>query len=108
VTYFEYFDFNGPNGVSEAVAAGWASSDIMVADGGRFLITKSRTYTCMQWEALTKLRLRLLTPFLSGRLQNVLWCPLQPTRGALSTSAYFVNGGNETGSYNSPYYSDRQ
>jgi hypothetical protein len=108
VTYFEYFDFNGPNGVSEAVAAGWASSDIMVADGGRFLITKSRTYTCMQWEALIKLRLRLLTPMLSGRIQNVLYCPLQMTRQPFPDQNYFVDGGNETRTYNSPYYSDRQ
>lgn len=104
VTYMEYFDFNGPNGVAEAVAAGWASNDVMVADGGRFLITKSRTYTCMQWEVLTKLRLRALTPMLAGRLQNVVWCPLQMTRQPFPNDSYFSNGGNTTGDHD-PYYS---
>lgn len=107
VLYAEYFDFNGPNGVAEAVATGFATNDIMVADGGRFLITKSRTYTCMQWEVLTKLRIRLLTPFLAGRLDNVVWCPLQMTRQAFPDNPYYVDGG-ETSRSNCPYYDERQ
>jgi len=105
-TYMEYFNFNGPNGVSDALAAGFATDEIMVSDGGRFLWTKRRTITCMDWQALTKLRLRLLTPMLAGRLQNVVYCPLQHFRDPLASQPYFVNGGNTTGT-NSPYYADR-
>lgn len=104
VTYVEYFDFNGPMGVQEALAAGFATDEVMVSDGGRFLLTKSRTYVCMQWQALTKLRLRLLTPQLSGRLQNVVWCPLQAFRQPFPNQPYNIDGGNTTGSWD-PYYS---
>jgi hypothetical protein len=103
VTFMEYFNFNGPNGVAQALELGFATNEIMVSDGGRFLWTKSREKVCIKWEALTNLRLRLLTPFLAGRLQNVLYSPLIHFRDAFAAFPYHSNGGNQTAN-NDPYY----
>jgi len=43
-------------------------------------------------------RLRLLTPHLAGRIDSVVWSPLQEFRSPVPGDAYFVNGGLTTAS----------
>jgi len=102
VLFYEYFNFDGPNGAMDAVRDGRLGNEIYTTDGGRFIWTTDRTKFCVAWIAGIDHRLRLLTPHLAGRLQNVIYAPLQHFREPLPSDPYFVDGGNTTGSY-APY-----
>lgn len=108
--YLEYFNFNSPNGVMQAVAEG-NLGNFFWSDGGRFLWTFRQTGWCVEWWAKIEPRLRLLTPHLAARLQNVRYCPSLHFREDDPTSAYFADGGNyarSTGQYNSADFPSRQ
>jgi hypothetical protein len=102
VLFYEYFNFDGPNGAMQAVRDGRLGNEVYSSDGGKFLWTHERTLWCVDWAAKIEPRLRLLTPHLAGRLQNVIYAPLQHVREAVPGAPYYVNGGNQTGSF-SPY-----
>lgn len=99
VLYMEYFDYS--QGVMQGISDGRLGNDYWT-DGGRFLWTTSRTKWCVNWSAKIMPRLRLRTPHLAGRLENVQFAPLQMYREPLHGQGYFVNGGLTTGS-NAPY-----
>lgn len=92
VTYLEYFDYSAANGVMQGISDGRLGNEFWT-DGGRFLWTFSRTNWCVSWVAKIEPRLRLLTPHLAARLQNVLYSPLKPMRMPHPDDHYFVNGG---------------
>lgn len=102
VLFFEYFNYDGPNGAMQAVRDGRLGNEVYSSDGGRFLWTHERTLWCVDWAAKIEPRLRLLTPQLAGRLQHVMYAPLQHFRSPIPGDAYFVNGGNTTASF-APY-----
>lgn len=95
VTFMEYFDYSATNGVMRAVADGRLGNEFWT-DGGRWLWTFSRTRFCASWTAKIQPRLRLLTPHLAGRLQNIRWTPLQSFREPYPDQPYFVDGGITT------------
>lgn len=90
-TYLEYFDFS--KGVMQEIMTGKLGNEYWT-DGGRFLWTYARTAWCAEWWAKIEPRLRLLTPHLAGRLQNVLYSPLKHYREDEPDSDYFFDGGN--------------
>lgn len=96
VTFWEYFDYNGPNAAMSALretAFGGLDTSFWT-DGGRFLwARKPMNNWCLQWIAKTEPRLILLTPHLAGRLLNVVYTPLQHTRDAFPDQDYFTDGG---------------
>lgn len=104
VLYMDYFNFAGPGAAQEAANLTNISSFIW-SDGGAWLWVPRQTLYCFDWTALTRPRLRLDTPQLAGRLQNVVWCPLTPLRQPFRTDDYFIDGGNTTiaESYGAPY-----
>jgi hypothetical protein len=104
--FYEYFDFGGPNAAMQAVQDGRLGT-FWTSDGGKFLWTLNQTNWCVAWLAKIEPRLRLLTPHLAGRLQHVMYSPLQHFREPDPAGPYFVDGGNTTGSW-SPYYSAPQ
>ena len=69
-TFFEYFDYSAMNGVMQAIRDGMLQNEFW-SDGGRYLWTTQRTLWCVDWAAKIEPRLRLLTPHLAGRIQNV-------------------------------------
>lgn len=100
VLFMEYYDYAG--GVMQGARDGRLTPNEFWTDGGRFLWTVNRTRWCVNWAAKIEPRLRLLTPHLAGRLQNVQWTPLQAFREPFPTQGYFVDGGI-TYADNSPY-----
>ncbi|HMN10721.1 MAG TPA: hypothetical protein PKD55_00180 [Bellilinea sp.] len=100
-TYFEYFDFS--QGVMQGIADGRLGNEFW-SDGGRFLWTYQRSGWCVEWWAKLEPRLRLLTPHLAARIQNVLYAPLMHERDDDPLSAYFLDGG-VTARDNAPYTS---
>lgn len=100
-TYLEYFDFSAPGAAISQAQIGRLAGEYWT-DGGRFLWTTQRTNWCVAWLAKIEPRLRLLTPHLAGRIQNVRYCPVRHYREDDPTSAYFANGGRTSASF-APY-----
>jgi hypothetical protein len=95
--FFEYFNFDAPNGAMAAVRDGMLGNAVYKSsDGGRFLWTTSQTLWCLNWTAKIEPRLRLLTPHLAGRIQNVLYTPHVHTRSPFPDDPYNKDGGVTT------------
>lgn len=109
-TFFEYYDFSAMDGTMRAIQDGHLTNDYWT-DGGRYLWTPMRTGWCVEWWAKIEPRLRLLTPHLAARLQNVVYCPAKHFREDDPTSAYFADGGSTSrsnGVYTSSDFPSRQ
>lgn len=90
VTYWQYFDF----GNSQAQQLfGLSGNQAWTTDAGMFAWATSHKNWCIKLQWAVQPRLVCRTPFLSGRIQNVRFFPLQKSREWDPTDAYFVNGG---------------
>lgn len=93
--YWEFYDYS--KGVMAAIRDANATS-FFWSDAGRFLWSlKSPDNWCLELIAKMEPRLRLLTPQLAGRLQNVVYVPLQHYDDPLPSQDYHVDGGISTG-----------
>lgn len=91
--YWEYFDFQ-----NQALASLQGLPKWFWSDSGTFLWTMGAPKNwCLDVSAQTQPRLILRTPQLAGRLQNVVYVPLQHTDDPLPSQDYHVNGGVRTG-----------
>lgn len=88
VTYMQHFDYNNPS-----LAAALGDNLILGRAEGAFLTWPRQTNQCVVWQSKTEPRLVMRTPWLAGRLQNVMYCPTQHTRQPFPDDPYFVNGG---------------
>lgn len=87
VTYLEYFQYQNPS-ISEALG-----NMVLGRVEGAFLTWPRQTNQCLVWQTKVEPRLVMRTPWLAGRLQNVVNCPVQHTRDAFPNEPYFANGG---------------
>ena len=75
------------------------------SDGGRFMWTLEHLNWCFYIQGKIEPRIVLRTPQLAGRIQNILYTPLQHLREPFEDSPYFQKGGREA--YPVPtYYSE--
>lgn len=88
VTFLEYFDYGNPS-----INSALGDSMIMGRTEGAFLTWTRQTNTCIVWQTKVEPRLVLRTPWLAGRLQNVVYCPVIHERTSFPGDPYFVNGG---------------
>ena len=107
ITYFEYFDFNGPNAAVEMGNLMALPGTFSVTGDGQFLLIKKPvTNTCVQVEAIAKKRLICRAPFLGARLTNCRYTVIEHERnwmGATPASSYGYQPGTAVG-YNYPPY----
>lgn len=89
VLYFEYFQWQNPS-INTALNSGLLLARAM----GPWLETVSQKNWCFKFQAMIEPRLVLRTPWLAGRLTNVVYSPLQHTRDPFPDDPYFVNGGD--------------
>lgn len=87
-TFMEYFDYNNPS-IRSAVG----DNLILGRVEGAFITWPRQTNQCVQWQTKIEPRLVLRTPWLAGRLQNVMYCPTQHTREPFPADPYFIDGG---------------
>lgn len=92
VLYWEHFDERNPEITTAINDLG--PQGIFTTGNGEYIVWTKRTNLCIQWQAKIRPRLRLLTPWLAGRLNNVRYSPLQHERDANPAGQYFANGGN--------------
>jgi len=90
VTYFEYLDY-GQAAPQEALLRG--RQDWWTTDNGMYHWTMEQQMWCFVFAAKIQPRLILRTPHLAGRIQNVMYTPLQHLRSPWQDSPYFVKGG---------------
>jgi len=90
VTYWQYYDYRA--GTMQAVVQGRLST-FFWTDAGMYLWTFDTQNWCVVHEAKIEPRLILRTPQIAGRLQNVVYCPLQHPRDPQPDDPYFVDGG---------------
>jgi len=88
VTFLEYMQYANPS-LLDALNGRMVLGSI----DGAFLTWPRQTNQCVQWQSKIEPRLVMRTPWLAGRLTNVLYCPIQHTRDSDPDGGYFVNGG---------------
>lgn len=94
--YWEYYDYR--NDVLPGAGDVRAAPTFFWSDNGVFLWgLKAPDNWCVEVISKTEPRLILRTPQLAGRLQNVVYVPLQHTDDPLPSQDYHVNGGVPTG-----------
>ncbi|KKL10865.1 hypothetical protein LCGC14_2551550, partial [marine sediment metagenome] len=74
VTFWEHQQFQNGE-LIEAISR--IGPGVRIEGGGQFLSWSKRTNVCVQWEFQINPRIIMRTPWLAGRLQNVMYCPLQ-------------------------------
>lgn len=101
--YWEYYDYR--NDVLPGAGDVRAAPTFFWSDNGVFLWgLKAPDNWCVEAISKVEPRLILRTPQLAGRLQNVVYVPLQHTDDPLPSQDYHVNGGVSTGRpYPSPF-----
>lgn len=101
--YWEYQDYR--NAVIPDATQARAAPTFFWSDNGVFLWgLKAPDNWCLEVICKTEPRLILRTPQLAGRLQNVVYCPLQHTDDPLPSQDYWTDGGVSTGRpFPSPY-----
>lgn len=94
-TYLEHFDYNAPNGAMAIANQLGHGANYQTYDGGRFLAHFiAPEGTCIQTAFYAEPRLRVDTPWLSGRLTGVSYTPLLPIESSFPGDATYLNGGN--------------
>jgi hypothetical protein len=92
-TYIEYYDYRV--GMQQIQAL--MGKQTFWTDGGQFswALDPIRKW-CYKLSAKTERRIVLRTPQLAGRIDNIVYSPLQHLRDAVAGSPYLVNGGVST------------
>jgi hypothetical protein len=85
--YLEYFQYQNPS-IQDALGR-----MILGVIEGPWLTWPRQTNLCIQWQSKVEPRLILRTPWLAGRLQNVVYCPIEHEQDAFPEDPYFLNGG---------------
>lgn len=94
--FWQYYDYR--NDVLPDATAARAAPTFFWSDSGTFLWgLKAPDNWCVEVISKTEPRLVLRTPQLAGRLQNVVYVPLQHTDDPLPSQDYWLNGGVATG-----------
>lgn len=88
VTFLEYADYGNPS-LRDALG----DSLVLARADGAFLTWPRQTNQCVIWQSKVEPRIVLRTPWLAGKIQNVVYCPAQHTREPFPDDPYFVDGG---------------
>jgi hypothetical protein len=103
VTFAEFHDY------SEGQIADFTSQGMVLAratDGGMFLESPRQKNLCIQFQATIEARLIMRTPWLAGRIQNVVYCPVQHLPQAFPDQPYLPDGGGITSRSGPSLYGD--
>lgn len=85
--YLEYFQYSNPS-ITDALG-----QMILARIEGAFITWPRQTNLCLSWQSKIEPRLVLRTPWLAGRISNVVYCPIQHERDIFPEDPYFADGG---------------
>lgn len=103
VTFFEHFNHNN---AQEQVLQNIAGQLTFTTDNGLFRWYINFRNGCLNATYEFSPRLRMRTPQIAWRIQNVAYQPLQHFRSPYPASTYFSDGGVTQGDPATPYYSE--
>jgi len=89
-TYLEYKDYRFANAESKVLNG---KEDFWVSDNGRFMWVVEKSKWCYTVSGRVEPRVILKVPQLAGKIEHVLYSPLQRYRDFHPDSPYFWNGG---------------
>lgn len=92
VTYWQYIDYRGIQAQLGAMGPGVRNVPFWT-DNGRFLWVYRDNGYCFDLQAKIEPRIVLRAPQLAGKIQNILYTPLQHLKSPYPDSPYFVDGG---------------
>lgn len=96
VTYLEYMDYNAI-GVEDGIRAMAPTGFFRITDNGRFLmVVKAPNNLCVQIYGLTEPRLKLLTPYLAARIDNIGFAVLPNMASGFPDQPSFFRDGGRT------------
>lgn len=98
VTFLQYFQYSNP-AITDAL-----NNLVLGVIEGAFLTWPRQQNQCFQWQSKIEPRLIMRTPWLAGRIQNVVYCPIQHTRDAFPSEPYFADGGRTNRVAQGPSY----
>lgn len=87
----QHMDMN--NAYLTAKASFTDADSVTVLNNGLYLVGRRDTGLCIEYHFQSMMRLILETPFLAGRLDDVTYTYLAPTRQAIPGSSLYTNGG---------------
>jgi hypothetical protein len=90
VTYIEYKDYKASEPDARFLRG---KADWWWTDGGMFSWSVEQIKWCYKFALKTEQRIVLRTPHLSGKIQHVMYQPLQHIREPYPDSPYFADGG---------------
>lgn len=91
ITYIQPFQW--ANGIMDDTVSQGRLLHTFTTDGGIFRWYVYYSGPCVQWDVVTRFRVRTHMPQLAGRIQNVGYSPLAHVRSFDPNSAYFADGG---------------
>jgi len=91
-TYWEYIDYRQIQTQLAGLGAGRSSVPFWTTEGRFLWVYRDQSY-CFDLQALIEPRVILRTPHLAGKLQNILYTPLQHLRSPYPDNPYFADGG---------------
>jgi len=92
VCYWEFIDYRGVQAQLGAMGQG-ARNVPFWTDNGRFLWVYRDNGYCFDMQAKIEPRVVLRTPQLAGKVQNILYTPLQHLKSPYPSNPYHVDGG---------------
>jgi len=97
-TYWQYYDYSGPNAVMSQLGDGQGLASEYWTDSGRYMFHfKTAINWCVQWIAKMEPRILLRTPQLAARIKNVRYSTLMHPNDAYSDQPYFQAPGGVSG-----------
>jgi hypothetical protein len=87
VTFLEYFQYQNPS-IQDALG-----NMILGRIEGPWITWPRQVNLCIQWQSKIEPRLVLRTPWLAGRLDNVVYCPVDHEQDPFPDDPYFRDGG---------------
>jgi hypothetical protein len=103
--FWEYYNLNSPGGMQTVIENFAPLGSFKILQNGRYwLHMKPPTNECVQVRLGSKPRLILQAPFLSAKIQNVVYSPaLFHERSPYPDASYYFSGGG-TGQFGSPTF----
>ena len=90
ITYMEYFNMGNPYATE---LSGFGNLPTRLLNNGMYIVGQRNSGLCIEFHFQAQFRLVLEAPFLAGRIDDLQYTYLAPTREAIPGASLYVDGG---------------